>query len=156
MHELQIVDATELVRAYAAAEYGATVEGRTCALQVGAPAPAFESAWPASRYGFVTAWNPASSPQPDAANEEADTRLRARLDRLGAARVPAWAQAPDGRWREPGWLLADLPLHELDALAREFGQAGTLCWSQGEPVRLRMLMAAPANAAGLPCVDWVE
>jgi hypothetical protein len=156
MYELQIVDAAGLARAYAAAEYGVTVEGRTFALHVGASAFEFESAWPATCYAFITAWNPASSPRPDAANEEADARLRAHLDRLGVTRMPAWAQAPDGRWREPGWLLADLPVAELDALAREFGQAGTLSWSRGAPVRLRMLMASPANAAGLPCVDWVE
>jgi hypothetical protein len=156
MYELQIVDAAGLARAYAAAEYGVTVDGPPFELHVGAPAPGFESAWPVSRYAFVTAWNPASSPQPGPANEAADARLRERLDRLGVDRMPAWAQAPDGRWREPGWLVADLPPAELDMLAREFGQAGTLCWSRGEPVRLRMLIAPPPGAAGLPCVDWVE
>jgi hypothetical protein len=156
MYQLQIVDAAELVRAYAAAEYGVAAGDRTFALQVGVLAPGFESTWPAARYAFITAWNPASSPQADAANEEADARLRARLDRLDAARIPAWAQAPDGRWREPGWLLADLPVPELDALAHEFGQAGTLCWDRGEPVCLRMRVARPASDTGLPCVDWVE
>lgn len=156
MYALQIVDAAELAHAYAAAEYSVTVGDRGFALRVGAPAAGLESAWPASRYAFITAWNPASAPQPEPANEDADARLCDRLDRLGVARTPASAQAPDGGWREPGWLLADLPVVELDTLAREFGQAGTLCWARGEPVRLRMLMRAPADAAGLRCVDWVE
>lgn len=156
MYELQIVDSAELVRAYAAAEYAVEIEGRAIALRVGAPAPELESAWPASRYAFLTAWNPASSPRSQVANEVADARLRERLELLGALRMPARAQAPDGGWCEPGWLLADLPVAELDTLARDFGQAGTLSWSRGAPVRLRMLIAAPANAAGLPCVDWVE
>jgi hypothetical protein len=156
MYELQIVDAAELVRAYAAAEYGVTVEGRTFDLRVSTLASEFESAWPASRYAFITGWNPASLPQADSANEEADARLRARLDRLGVARMPAWAQARDGRWREPGWLLADLPVVELDALAHDLGQAGTLCWTRGEPVCLRMRVPRPASDIGLPCVDWVE
>jgi hypothetical protein len=156
MYALRIVDTTELVHAYVAAEYSATVEGRDFALRVGTPAAGLESAWPASRYAFITAWNPASSPQPEPANRAADVRLRAHLDRLGVARVPASAQASDGDWLEPGWLVADLPVAELDALARELGQAGTLCWARGEPVRLRMLVSAPADTAGLPCVDWLE
>lgn len=156
MYALQIVDAAELVHAYVAADYSASVEGTNFMLRVGMAASGLESAWPASRYAFITAWNPASAPQPEPANQAADVQLRAHLDRLGVARIPASAQAADGGWHEPGWLLADLPTAELDALARRFGQAGTLCWTRGEPVRLRMLMREPADAAGLPCVDWVE
>lgn len=156
MDELRIVDATELARAYAAAEYGAALDGRTFELRVGAVASGLEAPWPAPCYAFITAWNPASSPRPAAPNEEADARLRARLDPLSVPRVPAWARAPDGRWREPGWLLAGVAPAQLDLLARAFGQAGTLYWACGEPVRLRMLMAAPPNLPEWPCVDWVE
>lgn len=154
MHVL--VDIVELARVYAAARYGATVQGRTIALHVGVPAVELERAWPGERYAFLTAWNPASQPQSREANDRADAALCARLDQDGVARVAAWAEAPDGTWYEPGWLVHGLSLEMLDILAREYGQAGTLSWVHGEPVHLRMMLPRPATAAGLRWVDWVE
>ncbi|WP_386669758.1 DUF3293 domain-containing protein [Lysobacter korlensis] len=156
MQEFQIVDATDLARAYAAADYAVELDGRTVALRVGEFATELESSLTARRYAFITAWNPASSPRAGRENEVADGQLRERLDGHGAKRIPAWAQAPDGRWREQGWMVLDLPAGDLDTLARDFGQAGTLQWARGEPVCLRMMMAAPMQAAEMPCVDWVE
>ncbi|WP_189452925.1 DUF3293 domain-containing protein [Cognatilysobacter bugurensis] len=151
-----IVDTLELARTYAAARYGATVQGQPIALHVGVPAVELERAWPSERYAFLTAWNPASQPQSRKANDRADEALRARLDEAGVARVGAWAEASDGGWYEPGWLAHGLSLETLDALAREFGQAGTLSWMHGEPVHLRMVVPRPASTAGLRWVDWVE
>ena len=81
----------------------------------------------------------------------------AQLDALGGSLVrhPAWAQAPDGRWREPGWLVAGIADADLVRLAREFGQVGVLAWRAGEPVRLRMLMPRPLQADGAMHTDWV-
>ena len=44
-------------------------------------------------------------------------------------------------------------LAQADALAREFGQGGTLCWSTGEPVRLRMMWPRPAEAGDDPLAE---
>ncbi len=156
MRELQVVNAAELAVAYAAAEYAVALDGDALPLRVGRPAGDLEAYWPASRYLFVSAWNPASQPHSDSANQAADERLVARLDAAGVARHAAWAQDAAGQWREPGWLLADLDDGPANALARDFGQAGVLAWRRGEPVRLRMLIARPANAGTADFTDWAE
>jgi hypothetical protein len=154
MRELHIVNAAELAEAYAKARYAVILDGDALTLRVGEPAQDVEAYWPASHYGFITAWNPASLPQSDAANEAAGAALAARLDALGTARQPAYAFDQEGGWREEGWLVADLEEALLDLIAREFSQAGVLAWSFGEPVRLRMQMARPAGATAHDCVDW--
>lgn len=159
MRELRVVDAMELATAYAAARYVVLQDRQEHLLQVCRHATALETACPAARYAFITAWNPASDPRPDDANEAADARLVARLDALGLRRVPARAQSPDGRWGEPGWLLCDAPLARVLGLAREFGQAGVLCWAGGEPVQLYMLAGRPprpAPAALAAGIHWVR
>jgi hypothetical protein len=152
--ELRILDAAGLAAAYALAEYAVVLDGDALRLTVGERADDLEAYWPAQRYGFITAWNPRSAPQSDAANETANAALMARLDAIGAARQPAHAFDKDGQWREAGWLVADVEPSLLDLLGREFGQAGMLAWAFGEPVRLRMLMPRPAGVE-LADVDWV-
>ena len=156
MRELQIVDAAELAAAYAAADYCVLLDGETLPLRVGEPAtrPGGLLAGRSATL-FITAWNPASEPRSDTANETADALLVGRLDAAGAARHPAWAEDPHGDWREPGWLLADLDADHCLRLAQEFGQAGVLMWQRGQPVRLRMMLARPAHAAASACIDWV-
>lgn len=155
MRELQVVNAAELAVAYAAADYAVALDGDALPLRVGRPAADLEAYWPAARYMFVTAWNPASEPHSDSANHAADERLVARLDAAGVQRHAAWAEDTAGEWREPGWLLADLDEALAHALARDFGQAGVLAWRRGEPVRLRMLIARPANAERSEFTDWL-
>ena len=123
-------------------------------LVVGAPAPDLEAYLPAEAYVLVSAWNPASEPRSDAANAAADAALVARLDAAGIARQSAWASAPDGQWREPGWLLTGIEQNAADRLAADFGQAAVLAWRCGQPVRLRMLLPAPAHAAAGAHTDW--
>lgn len=154
MHALQVVNASELAAAYADAEYRVALDGDTLSLRVGDPASDLEAYWPAARYAFITAWNPASEPLSDAANKAADTRLVSRLDAAGTARQPAWAHDGQLGWREPGWLLADAHDREIDLLAREFGQAGVLSWNRGEPVRLRMLLTRPQDSGPCEHTDW--
>lgn len=143
MRSYQVVNACELAAAYAAAEYGVTLDGDALHLRVGEPAGDLEAYWPAARYVLITAWNPASEPHSDTANAAADALLVAQIDAEGIARQPAWASAPDGGWREPGWLLADVDDHHAGHLGREFGQAAILGWVRGQPVRLRMLVERP-------------
>jgi hypothetical protein len=155
MRELRIVDAAELAITYSRAEYALVMDGDALHLHVGQPARDVEAYWPARRYGFITAWNPASVPFSDTANETANAALVARLDAMGVQRLPAHAFARDGSWREAGWLIADLDEPLLDLLGREFKQAGILSWAAGEPVRLRMLMPCPADAPDIEWIDWV-
>ncbi|KRD79975.1 DUF3293 domain-containing protein [Lysobacter sp. Root983] len=155
MREIQIVDAAELAALYAAASYAVVVDGDAIALRVGEPAPDLEAYLPAEAYVLVSAWNPASEPRSDAANEAADAALVARLDAAGIARQAAWASAPDGQWREPGWLLSGIEQSAADRLAADFGQAAVLAWRRGQPVRLRMLLATPAAVATQAHTDWV-
>jgi len=152
--ELRILDAAGLATAYALAEYAVVLDGDALRLTVGERANDLEAYWPAHRYGFITAWNPRSVPQSDAANETASAALVARLDAIGASRQLAHAFDKEGRWREAGWVVADVEPALLDLLGREFGQAGVLAWAFGEPVRLRMLMPRPAGVE-LVDVDWV-
>jgi len=84
MRELQVVNAAELAAAFAAADYSVLLDGETLPLRVGDPAADLEAYWPARRYVFITAWNPASEPRSDTANETADALLVGRLDDAGA------------------------------------------------------------------------
>lgn len=154
MRELQIVDAAELAAAYARARYAVVLDGDALELHVGERAVDLEAYWPATRYGFITAWNPRSVPQSDSANETANAALVARLEAMGFRRHRAHAFDPRGQWREAGWVVENIDAALLDMLAREFGQAGVLAWASGEPVRLRMLLPRPAHA-DLSAVDWV-
>lgn len=156
MRELQIVDAMELAAIYADAEYAVVLDSDALQLRVGTEATDLQAYWPAQRYAFITAWNPASVPHSDAANEAANAALVSRLDAAGVARQPAHAYDREGEWREAGWLVADLDVRTLDQLARDFGQAGVLAWSYGEPVRVRMLLPRPPHAHSPSHIDWAD
>jgi hypothetical protein len=156
MRELHVVDAGELAAAYAAAHYAVVLDGDAISLRVGEPAGDVEAYWTARSYAFITAWNPASRPLSEQANNLADARLVARLQALELPFHPAWASDHDREWRESGWLVANIAPEVLDTLAIEFGQAGVLYWEHGEPVRLRMSLHRPDDCPGRPCVDWAE
>lgn len=156
MRELQVVNAAELAVAYASARYAVAVDGDALALRVGEPAADLEAYWPATRYVFLTAWNPHSEPHSEPANHDADARLVARLNAVGTARQAAWAEDASGDWREPGWLLADIDDDLARQLAREFGQAAVLAWERGQAVRLRMFAPGPSQTGAPAFIDWVE
>ena len=160
MRQIQVVDAVELAAAYADARYVVALDGDHVGVRVGRPAPDLEAYWPAARYTFLTAWNPASTPRSQTANEAADALLVAELDARGVRRQAAWAESPDGHWREAGWLLADLDRAGCDRLAQAFGQAAVLTWARGEPVRLRMLVERPLTGRLAESVarhvEWVD
>jgi hypothetical protein len=48
----------------------------------------------------------------------------------------------------------DMPDPEFDRLALRYGQLGTLGWSRGEPVRLRMYAPQPLMAKAREHVQW--
>lgn len=154
MRQLQLVDVLDLVAAYKEAEYAVVLDGDALRLHVGKRADDLEAYWPAKRYGFITAWNPASRPNSDAANDAANAELARQLEAAGIARHQAHAYAPSGSWGEAGWLVVDVEDTLLDLLGRQFGQAGVLSWAFGQPARLRMLLPRPPNAGSDPHVDW--
>lgn len=147
-----------LALAYLDAEYRWELDGHWRRLEIGAPpGNDFLRAHPHARsLGLVSAWNPQSVERAEAPNREADSAMQAALEAAGLPHRPAFAAARNRSWREPGWLVVDMSAAMLDALARRFGQLGTLHWQRGGPVRLRMYAAAPVDRSGLAeCVDWL-
>lgn len=113
--------------------------GGAATLRIGEPLPAALRPLAGDRdWGFLTAWNPRSQPQPTAANRKAQRRLLADLRAMrGLAIHPAAGVGTDG-WREPSlWIVGIAP----DALARlgeRYDQHG---WLQGRgsgPAELRL------------------
>jgi len=148
-------DPAALAAAFSRAHYFVPALGDSGRLHVGTQATALEDRLQAERYAFITAWNADSEREARVDNARADGELIAALDELGVPRLRAHAQDAQGRHREEGWLVQNLAVAELDGLARRFGQDGVLAWPAGEPVRLRVYHAEPADAAGLLWVDWV-
>jgi hypothetical protein len=146
---------TALATAYALAHYFVTIGHREWLFGVGQTAADIERELGAQHYLFITAWNPPSKPATSAENLAADERLQARLKEAGFRHHSALGCNAQGGAVEYGWMVLDVPLEGGDALAREFGQAGTLYWQRGEPVRLRMLSPRPAVIDDQPHIDWV-
>jgi hypothetical protein len=149
-------DLQRLASAFVASHYSVPALGAIGQLHVGTAATLLEAVLPAQRHAFITAWDSNSSQDPRVDNDRADGELVAELERLRVTHLRAGAQDDEGRHREDGWLVCDLPLDALDGLARRFHQDGVLAWEAGEPARLRMYHPAPDDdAARMPFVDWV-
>ncbi len=146
-----------LVRDYLAARYRCECGGQWHDIATGAPAPEVERCFAAAaEFGLLSAWNPMSHERPRPENEAADDALRAALAEAGATACRSLANAPDGGWEEPGWLVPGLAPPALDALARRDGPLGALHGRRGDPVRRRILHPRPAGWRGPAPVDWVE
>lgn len=151
-----IPDITSLLRAYHAADYRWEASGQWHPLAIGATAPALEDAFPdASSFGLLSAWNPCSVERPESVNRAEDARLLAQLEDTGLVFRAAFSAARNRTWREPSWIVMDMPLDAFDALARGHGQLATVHARRGEPARLRMYRAKPAGAPALDWVDWL-
>ena len=147
----------ELLRAYLTAEYKWERAGHWHDVVIGLPTPGLELAYPdASSFGMLSAWNPWSVERDDGINRAQDETLQAELAAAGVACVPGFASAPNRTWREPSWLVFGIDEAAFDALARRYGQLGTLWWRPGEPVRLRMHTGRPDGVASEPYVHWLE
>ena len=154
---LSPADVDRLVTVYLKAIYRWAHDGDWHDLNIGLPAPGLELLHPDVRgFGLLSAWNPLSRVQDDARNRSADLRLEAELRERGLAHIPAFSSAANRSWREPGWVILDIDVATIDALARHFGQLGALWWPRGGPVRLRMHAARPATVQPDRAVDWLE
>ena len=146
----------ELLSAYCDADYRWELDGQWHPLAVGRPAHALEQAFPqARRFGLLSAWNPQSVVLPDGINRAADEMMHDALLESGLPFRPGFSSARNRSWREPSWVVMDMALPVFDALARRFGQLGTLSWRRGEPVRLRMYVARPAAVEPHDQIDWL-
>ena len=145
------------MRAYRDADYRWEREGHWLPLVIGAPATDLESAFPgAGSFGLLSAWNPYSIERTEQDNRREDDALHAALRESGLPYRPGFSSARNRSWREPSWVVVDMPVAGFDALARRFGQLGTLYAHRGEPVRLRLYRSRPASAPDDGFVDWVE
>ena len=59
-------------------------------------------------------------------------------------------------WREPSWLVMDMPAVDFDALSRRYGQLATLYWAPDERVRLRVDATKPAGFGPDDDIDWLQ
>ncbi|WP_159015971.1 DUF3293 domain-containing protein [Cognatiluteimonas profundi] len=149
-------DLAALAAAFRKARYQVPALGDTGSVRVGSTASALETALPGRSFAFITAWNGNSEAEERMDNAAADGALAAELDRLQLARWRAVADDAQGGHREAGWLVQDLALADLDRLARRFDQDGTLAWTRGDGVRLRMYHPCPTKALPDLWTDWVE
>ncbi len=152
----------ELVRAYLAAEYRWKLDGDWLNLYLGEPAPAVARRFPdAAQFALLSAWNPYSIERPESANHAADDALQQELLETGRVFRPTFSSAVNRSWREPGWLVIDLPVVELDALSRRYGQLATLYWPAQQAVRMRVDAIRPfafedhAHEKHAP-IDWLR
>lgn len=146
-----------LLQAYHAADYRWELNGQWHPLSIGDAAPSLDRAFPqAASFGLLSAWNPYSVERPESVNRAEDERLQRHLEGSGLVFRAAFSAARNRSWREPSWIVMDMPVEAFDALAREHGQLATVHARRGEAVRLRMYQPAPADSPDLGCVDWVD
>ena len=156
LHDSTSARIAELLTAYCDADYRWELEGEWHPLVVGRPTHRLEQAFPqARRFGLLSAWNPQSVSLPDAINRSADEMLHAALLESGLPFRPGFSSARNRSWREPSWVVMDMALPVFDALARRFGQLGTLSWRRGEPIRLRMYTTRPVSIEPHDHIDWL-
>src|SRR5688572_2934081 len=127
-------DPVRLVREYLDADYRATVDGRAVLLRIGAPAPSW-----LRDVGlvFLTAWNPRSTPRPDAENRVALAALREALAQHAPVHDGVGADVQD-TWQEPSLLAIGLPLDVADREARRHEQNAIVVARPGDAARLRI------------------
>lgn len=147
----------DLVRAYLAADYRWQHEGDWHDLHVGLPAPAMELLHAGiDSFGLLSAWNPYSIERSEMTNRSADHALHDALIATAMPFCPAFASAPDRSWREPSWVVMGLQVEAFDALSQQFGQLGTLWWTRGTPVRLRVDARRPDEYDDDAYIDWLK
>lgn len=145
--------AADLAAAYRRAVYRVETPDGAIDLRVGRRSVRLER-WleglGASRWGFVSAVNPASRQLSEAENAERTGRLERRLAALGYRSFPGVGLDPEGSWpEEPSFLVLAVGISDLAGLAAEFGQAAFLAGETGRPARLVWLAGSGAPSGEL-------
>lgn len=157
MHSPTPERVAELLDAYLLAHYRWELDGVWRWLHIGEPAPELDKAFPqAQRFALMSAWDPCSVQREKMINRREDGELHRLIVEGAYNSRAAFSSAADRSWREPSWLVLDMGTDVLDALARRFGQLGTLSWERGQPVRLRMDAVPPPGCRAFPAVDWLK
>lgn len=141
---------------YMAAEYKWEHDGQWRTIRIGERAPDLDATFPdATRFGMLTASNPGFATRSDTENRDADRLLQHELEQMDLRHRPAFAIAHNRTWKAYNWLVIDPEVDAFDALARRFGQIGTLLWPRNSPVRLRMRAKRPETVMAHPAIDWI-
>lgn len=147
----------ELVHAYLVAEYRWELGGHWLNLNIGERAPEVARRFPdATQFGLLSAWDPCSILRPEPVNRAADEGLQQDLLDSGRTFRPAFSSAINRSWREPSWLVIDMPTAAFDALSRRYGQLATLHWTKDEAVRLRVDAIRPFAFERHDAIDWLR
>ncbi len=130
--------AAELLAAYLAANYVVRALGLT--LRIDAPSPMFDVELErrgAQRAIVISACNPFSVPQPEAANALRQQLLQFELGQAGLATLDSENRDPSGQWPAEHSLLAfDTTPDFDDRLLKRFEQHALVTIERGEPARL--------------------
>lgn len=92
--------------------------------------PSLECLTRAQSAVVMTAYNPGTARPTWAQNEAANRRM---LDALRSRRYEVWQAdgfSADGTWREPGWLVWEMPIGEAIVIAADFGQFAIYAYDQ--------------------------
>lgn len=115
-----------LLAAYRATDYRVRLAtGGWASIRIDQPLPAALAACVADQpWGFITAWNPRSHPQPRHVNRAAQRALLRQLRTLPQTVVlrAGVGVAQHGAWREPSLFVVGLDITALDRLAHIFAQ----------------------------------
>ena len=90
-------------------------------------------------WAYLTAWNPAGVALPLATNKIRQRRLRDELRADRHCFVAGIGVGPAG-WREPSLFVPGMTFAQLDAMARRFGQLGTVRGMGAGPAELHELI----------------
>ncbi|MDR2013797.1 MAG: DUF3293 domain-containing protein [Rhodanobacter sp.] len=149
-----------LLALYRATHYDIALDDGTCAtLRIGQMLPRALLDWLGASClaTYLTACNPHSHPLPEVENEKRMNTLRQRLRALPCRVLDGVGHLPGAAWREPSVFVADLPLADIDALAREFEQNAVVTAAPHEACRLRLYRADwPSVIEAGTDVDWVD
>jgi hypothetical protein len=130
----------ELLKAYCRSAYRVRLRsGGAASIRVGEPLPVALRALAGDRdWGFFTAWNPRSTPQPPAVNRRAQRRLLADLHADAALEIhPALGMGTDG-WREPSFWIVGIGQDALERLGDRYEQNGWLFGHGAGTAQLRL------------------
>ncbi|WP_049622552.1 DUF3293 domain-containing protein [Frateuria defendens] len=112
--------------------------GGTATIRIGAPLPETLRMLAGGRpWGFLTAWNPGSVPQPRPVNRQAQRRLLADLRARADVELRAGLGVGRDGWREASLWVLGLDEDALAGLGRRYRQHAWLYGRGDAPARLR-------------------